>query len=72
MRDQHLRDHPFTSEDLALCNGVLDDVSRQFDVATEQKTAARLSSITIELFRQGVPDPEMRRMLIAATRETDN
>ena len=72
MTERRLRDEPLTSEDLALCNGVLEDISREFRIAPDRETVTRLASIIIELFRQGVRDPAMLRMLAAATRETDD
>lgn len=72
MIERRVRDEPLTSEDLAVCNGVLDDISREFGFGADKEIVARLASIIIELFRQGVRDPETLRMLAAATRETDD
>jgi hypothetical protein len=69
--ERRLRDEPLTSEDLAVCNGVLEDISREFGIAADSETVARLASIIIELFRQGVRDAATLRMLAAATRETE-
>ncbi|OCJ03738.1 hypothetical protein A6U87_17535 [Rhizobium sp. AC44/96] len=66
-----LRDMPLTSEDLAVCNTVLDDISREFGIVADTQTVARLASIIIELFRQGVRDPEQLKLLAAATREEE-
>jgi hypothetical protein len=51
---------------------VLENISREYGIAADSVTVARLASIIIELFRQGVRDPAMLRMLAAATRETDD
>jgi hypothetical protein len=67
-----LRDEPLTSEDLAVCNIVLDDISREFSMAAEREKVARLASIIIELFRQGVRDRATLKILAAATQETDD
>lgn len=66
-----LRDQPLTSEDLAVCNNVLNEISLEFDIAPDTQTVSRLASIIIELFRQGVRDPEQLKLLAAATREDD-
>jgi hypothetical protein len=66
-----LRDQPLTSEDLAVCNNVLNEISLEFDIAPDTQTVSRLASIIIELFRQGVRDPEQLKLLTAATREED-
>ena len=72
MTKRRLRDEPLSSEDLFLCNMVLEDISREFGIAADKDTVARLASIIIELFRQGVRDPATLKMLAAATRETDD
>lgn len=64
-----LRDQPLTSEDLAVCNTVLDDIAGEFGIVADKQTVARLASIIIELFRQGVRDPDQLKLLAAATRE---
>jgi hypothetical protein len=66
-----LRDQPLTSEDLDVCNTVLNEISLEFDIAPDMLTVSRLASIIIELFRQGVRDPEQLKLLAAATREED-
>jgi len=50
---------------------VLEDISREFGIAVDSETVARLAPIIIELFRQGVRDAATLRMLAAATRETE-
>jgi hypothetical protein len=70
--ERRLRDEPLTSEDLAVCNIVLDDISREFSMAAEREKVARLASIIIELFRQGVRDRATLKILAAATQETDD
>ncbi len=72
MTERRLRDEPLTSEDLAVCNIVLDDISREFSMAAEREKVARLASIIIELFRQGVRDRATLKILAAATQETDD
>ena len=72
MTERRLRDEPLTSEDLAVCNIVLDDISREFSMAAEREKVARLASIIIELFRQGVRGRATLKILAAATQETDD
>jgi hypothetical protein len=62
------RDKPLTSEDLAVCNNVLDDLCARMDI-TDNETVARLASIIIELYRQGVHEPEQLKLLAGATRD---
>jgi hypothetical protein len=66
-----LRDQPLTSEDLVVCNAVLDDISREFGIVGDTQKVTRVASIIIELFRQGVRDPEQLKLLAAATREEE-
>jgi hypothetical protein len=67
--ETRLRDYPLSSEDLAICNEVLDEISDEFLISSDKDTVARVASIVIELFRQGVRDPSQLKLLVAATRE---
>jgi len=60
MIEPRLRDEPLTSEDLAL-----------FGIVSDKQNVARLASIIIELFRQGVRDLAQLKMLASATWEND-
>lgn len=62
------RDVPLTSEDLNVCNVVLDRLVRKLDIATDKENVASLAAIIIELFRQGVHDPEQLQLLAGAAR----
>ncbi|TDW32712.1 hypothetical protein EV128_10656 [Rhizobium azibense] len=62
------RDKPLTSEDLSVCNHVLDDLCARMGI-TDNETVARLASIIIELYRQGVHEPEQLKLLAGATRD---
>ncbi|MGW9949814.1 hypothetical protein J2W92_005165 [Rhizobium leguminosarum] len=63
----HFRDEPLTSEDLNVCDGVLRDLKAVFDLS--EKDFERLAAIIIELYRQGVHDPEQLKLLSGATVE---
>ncbi|WP_179213841.1 hypothetical protein [Rhizobium sullae] len=61
MTDTHqprLRDVPLTSEDLAICDMVLDELCAEFQLANGRSVVDHLASIIIELYRQGVREPE--------------
>ncbi|SCW82961.1 hypothetical protein SAMN02927900_05414 [Rhizobium mongolense subsp. loessense] len=62
------RDEPLTSEDLTVCNNVLDELCAQMDI-TDDETVTHLASIIIELYRQGVHEPEQLKLLAGATRD---
>ncbi|MEX2694926.1 hypothetical protein [Rhizobium mongolense] len=62
------RDEPLTPEDLTVCNNVLDDLCAQMDI-TDNGTVTHLASIIIELYRQGVHEPEQLKLLAGATRD---
>jgi hypothetical protein len=64
-----LRDEPLTSEDLAVCNNVLDDISADFNIVADKQSVAQIASIIIELFRHGVRDPAQLKLLAGATRD---
>ncbi|PKA44717.1 hypothetical protein N2599_20785 (plasmid) [Rhizobium sullae] len=72
MTDTHqprLRDVPLTSEDLAICDMVLDELCAEFQLANGGSVVDHLASIIIELYRQGVREPEQLKLLAGATRE---
>ncbi|TCU20275.1 hypothetical protein [Rhizobium sullae] len=72
MTDTHqprLRDVPLTSEDLAICDMVLDELCAEFQLANDRSVVDHLASIIIELYRQGVREPEQLTLLAGATRE---
>jgi hypothetical protein len=49
------------------CDSVLRDLTAEFDLP--ERDALRLAAIIIELYRQGVHDPEQLKPLSGATRE---
>ncbi|WHO79676.1 hypothetical protein [Rhizobium leguminosarum] len=61
------RDEPLTSDDLNVCDSVRRDLSAEYDLP--ERDALRLAAIIIELYRQGVHDPEQLKLLSGATRE---
>ena len=62
------RDLPLTSDDLNVCNLVLDRLVKKLGIASDKDSVASLAAIIIELFRQGVHDVEQLELLAGATR----
>ena len=62
------RDVPLTSNDLNVCNLVLDRLVKRLGIASDKDNVASLAAIIIELFRQGVHDVEQLELLAGATR----
>jgi hypothetical protein len=63
-----VRDQPLTSEDLAVCQEVLDAVKAEFQLDTDGEETSRTAAITIEMYRQGVRNFEQLKLLIFASR----
>lgn len=71
MIERHLsrRDQPMNSEDLAICQRVLDAVKAEFDLDADDEETARTAAIIIELYhRQGVHNIDQLRVLAFAAR----
>jgi hypothetical protein len=70
MIERHIsgRDQPMTSEDLAICQRVLDAVQAEFQLARDDEETARIAAITIELFREGVHNFDQLKVLVSAAR----
>ncbi|MBB3310314.1 hypothetical protein FHT78_002057 [Rhizobium sp. BK196] len=62
------RDEALTSDDLAVCQKVLDAVKAEFKFADDEEEVSRSAAIIIELYRQGVHDEEQLKTLVFATR----
>jgi hypothetical protein len=62
------RDHPMRSEDLAVCQQVLEAVKAEFHLEDDDEEVSRSAAITIELYRQGVRDFEQLKILVFAAR----
>lgn len=62
------RDLPMTSEDLALCQRVLDAVKAEFQLETDDEETSRAAAIIIELYRQGVHNFDQLKVLVFAAR----
>lgn len=62
------RDAPLTSQDLRVCNDVLDHLMDTLGIAKDKDNVASLAAIIIELFRQGVHDPIQLELLAGASR----
>jgi len=65
---------PLDSRDRASCQQVFDKLSAGYAVARDSDEAERMASIIIELYRQGVRDPNHLQAMVEAARglfETD-
>ncbi len=70
MIERHVsgRDQPMTSEDLAICQRVLDAVKAEFQLDKDDEETVRIAAITIELYRQGVHNFDQLKALVFAAR----
>ncbi|OWV72933.1 hypothetical protein ATY76_06695 [Rhizobium sp. R339] len=59
---------PLDSCDLETCQRVFDTISADYRVAKDSDEAGRMASIIIELYRQGVRDPNHLRSMVEAAR----
>ena len=59
---------PLDSRDLAACQQVFDKLSADYAVARNSDEAERMASIIIELYRQGVRDPNHLQSMVEAAR----
>ncbi|GAA3113485.1 hypothetical protein GCM10010520_67010 [Rhizobium viscosum] len=68
MIERHIsgRDQPMTSEDLAICQRVLDAVKAEFKLDGDEEETARIAAVTIELYRQGVHNFDQLKALVSA------
>lgn len=62
------RDQALTSEDLAVCQQVLEAVKAEFQLLDDDEETSRTAAITIELYRQGVHDVDRLKVLVFAAR----
>ncbi|WP_431324420.1 hypothetical protein [Rhizobium sp. YTU87027] len=68
-QEKNRRDEPLTSEDLAVCDSVLDDICHRYGIENDKEAVSRLAAIIIELYRQGVREPKQLALLAGATLE---
>ncbi len=70
MIERHIRgrDLPMTSEDLAICQRVLDAVKAEFQLDRDDEETARIAAVVIELYRQGVHNFDQLKVLVSAAR----
>ena len=62
------RDEPLTSEDLTVCDEVLQRITEEHAI-NDHNTTVHLASIIIEIYRQGVHDTEQLALLAGASCE---
>ncbi|NEI38148.1 hypothetical protein GR204_30065 [Rhizobium leguminosarum] len=59
---------PLDSRDLETCQRVFDRLSADYGIAKDGDEAQRMASIIIELYRQGVRDPNHLQSMVEAAR----
>ncbi|TCA23680.1 hypothetical protein E0H70_27780 [Rhizobium leguminosarum bv. viciae] len=59
---------PLDSRDLETCQRVFDKLSADYGVTRDSDEAERMASIIIELYRQGVRDPDHLQSMVEAAR----
>lgn len=59
---------PLDTRDLETCQCVFDEVRSEARVAKDSEEAERLAAITIELYRQGVRNPDHLKVMVEAAR----
>ncbi|MBY2988280.1 hypothetical protein [Rhizobium leguminosarum] len=59
---------PLDSRDLEICQRVFDQIRSEYQVEKDSDEAERTASIIIELYRQGVRDPDHLQSMVEAAR----
>ncbi|MFF0952495.1 hypothetical protein ACFYE9_34205 [Rhizobium leguminosarum] len=59
---------PLDSRDLETCQRVFDRLSADYGIEKDSDEAERMASIVIELYRQGVRDPNHLQSMVEAAR----
>lgn len=59
---------PLDSRDLEICQRVFDKIRSDYQVEKDSDEAERTASIIIELYRQGVRDPNHLQSMVEAAR----
>ncbi|MBB3589902.1 hypothetical protein FHX08_000246 [Rhizobium sp. BK529] len=59
---------PFDAHDLSVCQPVFDTVVKEAGIDKASEEAARIAAIMVELYRQGVRDPEHLRIMVEGAR----
>ncbi|NZD49770.1 hypothetical protein [Rhizobium leguminosarum] len=59
---------PLDSRDLEICQQVFDKIRSEYQVEKDSDEAERTASIIIELYRQGVRDPDHLMSMVEAAR----
>ncbi|WP_416064402.1 hypothetical protein ACK9YZ_15440 [Rhizobium sp. ZK1] len=62
------RPQPFDAHDLSVCQPVFDMLLKEAGVDKASEEAARIAAILVELYRQGVRDPEHLRIMVEGAR----
>ncbi|WP_245441531.1 hypothetical protein [Rhizobium vallis] len=59
---------PLDSRDLEICQDVFDDLRTMADVPRNSEEAERIAAIVVEIYRQGVHNPEHLKTIVQAAR----
>ncbi len=63
-------DAPLDANDLKLCQRVFDEIRATADSPGKSEEGERIAAIVIELYRQGVRNPEQLKILVQGARGT--
>ncbi|NLS06311.1 hypothetical protein HGP14_23620 [Rhizobium sp. P32RR-XVIII] len=55
---------PFDERDLAACQPLFDRLLQEAKVAKDSEEAKRIAATLVELYRQGIRDPESLRIMV--------
>ncbi len=59
---------PLDARDLELCQHVFDEIRAAADIPRQSEEGERIAAIVIELYRQGVRNPEQLKILVQGAR----
>ncbi|MBB3659796.1 hypothetical protein FHX15_005064 [Rhizobium sp. BK650] len=62
------RDQALTSEDLDVCQQVVDAAKAEFQLLDDDEETSRAAAVAIELYRQGVRNIDQLKVLVFAAR----
>ncbi|RWY79940.1 hypothetical protein EHI44_30800 [Rhizobium leguminosarum] len=59
---------PFDGRDLIVCQTVFNKLQAQLRTVVDAEEANRIAAIIVDLYRQGIRDPEQLKVMIEAAR----
>lgn len=68
MVQARLKHQPLHSKDLAVCQKVFDEIQSSAGFVKNSEEADRVATILVELYRQGVHEPDHLKTMVRAAR----